>query len=69
MKFTAANMGWFLAGLVSGIAGGVAYRVSPLQGVFYIELGIVAIVISIVVSGSLDTYKSVFLKKGRRKRK
>jgi len=69
MKFSSANMGWFVAGLVSGIAGGVAYRISPLQGVFYIELGLVAIVISIVVSGSLDTYRSVFMKKGKRHRK
>lgn len=68
-EITLASVGWFLAGVICGIAGAAIYGVSPLHGVFYIELGIVAIIISVVVAGVIDTYRKVFLKTSRPKRR
>ncbi len=67
MAVTTANLGWFVTGVVSGIIGGVSYGGYPLRGIFYIEIGIVAIIIGLVIGRSLTVYKKAFRRTSRKK--
>jgi len=64
MKVTLVNIGWFVAGVISGADGIALYKNFTMLGAYYIVLGMVIVVISIVINKVIENYRRIVLKKG-----
>ncbi|MDE1762244.1 MAG: hypothetical protein KGH59_00460 [Candidatus Micrarchaeota archaeon] len=62
-NMTYDSLGWLIAGLVCVVSGIIVYSALPSKGAFYIELGIIALFISMVAVRVKSTVMKVLHKK------
>ena len=62
MKIARESLGWYAAGIICTITGALVYSPLPGTGIFYMELGIIALILGAMAVKLKIMFIKVFLK-------